>query len=360
MKAKYSPEKMTDIEYKLRDRVRGSLIGGAIGDALGYPVEFINSYTKIQQRYGERGITRLDIEQESGKALISDDTQMTLFTANGLLNAPRLGIDPRYTICRAYLEWLETQYGKHKGKAECWVRDVPELNHHRAPGNTCISALDAIRKGRDPMNHSKGCGGVMRIAPIPLYAASNFGMNIYEADRLAGEVAAITHQHPLGYIPAALMAHIIFRLLQEDEEPARSAMEIHIKEGMLIVKDLYRKEYEDLYRMEELTKKAVLLSSNEDSDLENIKQIGEGWTGEEALGIALYCSLKYLNNFEEAMIAAVNHGGDSDSTGAITGNILGAAIGYDAIPDFYKKDLEMHDLILHMADDIYRGEVTKF
>ena len=59
------------------------------------------------------------------------------------------------------------------------------------------------------------------------------------------------------------------------------------------------------------------------------------------------------------MIASVNHGGDSDSTGAVTGNILGAAIGYDAIPQFFKDDLEMHDLILHMADDLYLGEVTK-
>ena len=59
------------------------------------------------------------------------------------------------------------------------------------------------------------------------------------------------------------------------------------------------------------------------------------------------------------MIASVNHGGDSDSTGAVTGNILGAAIGYEAIPQYYKDDLEMHNLILHMADDLYRGEVTK-
>jgi ADP-ribosylglycohydrolase len=70
--------------------------------------------------------------------------------------------------------------------------------------------------------------------------------------------------------------------------------------------------------------------------------------------------MKHFDSFEDAMIAAVNHDGDSDSTGAITGNILGAAIGYDAIPDFYKKGLEMYDLILHMADDLYRGEVTKF
>ena len=59
------------------------------------------------------------------------------------------------------------------------------------------------------------------------------------------------------------------------------------------------------------------------------------------------------------MIAAVNHGGDSDSTGAVTGNILGAAVGYEAIPQFFKEDLELHDVILHMADDLYRGEVTK-
>ena len=69
--------------------------------------------------------------------------------------------------------------------------------------------------------------------------------------------------------------------------------------------------------------------------------------------------MKYFDNFEKAMIVSVNHGGDSDSTGAVTGNILGAAVGYNAIPQFYKEDLEMHDLILHMADDLYRGEVTK-
>ena len=108
----------------LQDRIRGSLVGGAIGDALGYPVEFVNSYSGIQQRYGERGITRLDIRQYSpgrdvqkDKAVVSDDTQMTLFTANGLLNAPQMGIEPKYAICRAYLEWLETQKGNRKDKA---------------------------------------------------------------------------------------------------------------------------------------------------------------------------------------------------------------------------------------------------
>ena len=77
---------MNDIKQK--DRVRGSLIGGAIGDALGYPVEFIFTYEDIQRQYGENGITKL----EATESLISDDTQMTLFTALGLLNAKEQNI----------------------------------------------------------------------------------------------------------------------------------------------------------------------------------------------------------------------------------------------------------------------------
>ena len=86
---------------------------------------------------------------------------------------------------------------------------------------------------------------------------------------------------------------------------------------------------------------------------------GEGGHGDEALAIAFYCALKHFDSFEEAMIVAVNHGGESDSTGAVTGNILGAAVGYEAIPQFFKDDLEMHDLILHMEVDSRNGSYQK-
>lgn len=350
----------------LQDRIRGSLIGGAIGDALGYPVEFIYSFGEIQKRYGERGITRLDTRQhwledaeQVGKAVVSDDTQMTLFTANGLLNAKKQGISLKYGICRAYIEWYLTQIGKKSPKyRDCWIGNVPELNHRRAPGNTCMSSLDDIYRGKDPMNNSKGCGGVMRIAPIPLYAAVDNRMDIIDADKLAGDAAEITHQHPLGYISAALMSHIIYRLAR-DIEPTQESLKHYVMEGVDMIRKQYKTYYNDVERMAELAERAIFLLDNGKTDLENIVHLGEGWTGEEALAIALFCALKHFDSFEEAMIAAVNHGGDSDSTGAVTGNILGAAIGYDAIPQFYKDDLEMHDLILHMADDLYRGEITK-
>ena len=89
-------------------------------------------------------------------------------------------------------------------------------------------------------------------------------------------------------------------------------------------------------------------------------ELGGGWVAEETAAIAIYCALTYFGNFERAMIAAVNHAGDSDSTGAVTGNLLGAAIGYDAIPQFYKDDLELHDVILHIADDLYLSKTTSY
>ena len=350
----------------LQDRIRGSLIGGAIGDALGYPVEFIYSFEEIQAQYGEHGITRLDTKQhwldeagQTGKAVVSDDTQMTLFTANGILNAKQKGMPGTLGITYAYIEWYLTQVGKRSNKYnDCWIGRLPELNKRRAPGNTCMSALYDIYRGKDPMNNSKGCGGVMRVAPIPLYAAADNRMSKTDAARLAGEAAEITHQHPLGFIPAALVAHIIYRLAL-DETPNRESFESYIHEGMTAMETLFPRYASEVKFMGELCDNAIMLASNSRPDLENVESIGGGWVGDEALAIALYCAARHFDDFEQAMIAAVNHKGDSDSTGAVTGNILGAAVGYEAIPQFFKEDLELHDVILHMADDIYRGEVTK-
>lgn len=199
----------------------------------------------------------------------------------------------------------------------------------------------------------------MRVAPIPLYATVDNRMDIMEADKLAGDAAEITHQHPLGYIPAALMAHVI-DCLTLDETPTRQSLDQYIREGIMHMKVIYPSCLSAIEELNELIERAISLSVMDKNDLESVEDIGEGWTGEEALAIALYCALKHFDSFEEAMIAAVNHGGDSDSTGAVTGNILGAAIGYEAIPQKFKDDLELHDVILHMADDLYRGEVTAF
>ena len=360
------------------DKIRGSLVGGAVGDALGYPVEFICSYEGIQKRYGENGITRLDTtqwwlpdEEKSGKAWISDDTQMTLFTACGLLNAKAQGKAPKYAICEAYLEWDYTQVGRKSSRhKDCWIGDVPELNNRRAPGNTCMTALQDILRGKDPYNNSKGCGGIMRTAPVALYGAvwrdtpegeplEGRISNIKDVDMLAADAAEITHQHPLGWLSSALEAHVIYRIMQKDC-PTVDDFKAYLSEGCDMLLSLYPNEGAGITQLRALTDKALGLVGSSASDVDNIEAIGEGWVAEETLAIAVYCAVKYFDNFEKAVIASVNHKGDSDSTGAVTGNILGAVVGYDAIPEFFKTDLELHDVILYVADDLWRGRTTKF
>jgi ADP-ribosylglycohydrolase len=355
----------------LKDKIRGSLIGGAIGDALGYPVEFCNS-KEILNHYGKLGITRFDLEpywlnksEHTGMAIVSDDTQMTMFTACGLVNTRRYGVSLLDSIQEAYLEWLTTQDNRYTLGAgpKCWITTIPEMNVRRAPGNTCLTSLQGIARKQTPVNKSKGCGGVMRIAPIPLYAAVDNRISIVDTDRLAGDVAQLTHHHPLGYIPAALMSHVIYRLVQE-ETPSRSKFEFYIREGMEQIKELYAVSKTSLRTMEQLVDKSLILSGNDQLDNINIEeQLGGGWVAEETLAIALYCIHRYFptdlsadalsTSFERSLIASVNHSGDSDSTGAVTGNIIGSITGYDAIPQYYKINLEHHETILKLADELY-------
>lgn len=349
---------------EINNRIRGSLIGGAIGDALGYPVEFL-SWGNIKNKYGATGITRYDRQFENsidkGLALVSDDTQMTLYTACGILNAEKDGTAIVPSICEAYTEWLLTQIRKKKeGFDQCWIGKLQEMNSCRAPGNTCINSLMELMNGYKPCNDSKGCGGVMRIAPIPLYGAVDNRMNISQVCKLAAEASELTHQHPLGYIPSAFVAYLVYRLAL-DENPTRENFITYIKEGLSFISDNFHKYNDAVGEFILLVDRAIFYAKSANDDVKNIENyLGRGWVAEETVAIAVYCSLAYFDDFEKAIIAAVNHSGDSDSTGAVTGNILGAAIGYETLPDFYKESLELHDVIIHIADDIYNGKETVY
>ncbi len=365
----------------MQDKIRGSLIGGAVGDALGYPVEFM-SLQAIKRKYGEKGIRRYQDFDRNGKAVVSDDTQMTLFTANGLLFGVTrlcahggLGAGLKDFVRYAYLDWLDTQAGVDDYKANhyCWIRDIVELNVQRAPGNTCMSALRAIKNHNEVRNNSKGCGGVMRVTPVGLMAAADeltkvkdySGNDVSrrnwtekEVVRLGGDCAEITHKHSLGYLPAAFMAGLVYYILMYEEEITFDIIESFLGAVYADVKQEYTsdREQQALDELWTLIEKAVnQAGDNTVLDENAIPRLGEGWTGDEALAIAIYSTLKHLDSFEDAIAAAVNHDGDSDSTGAICGNLMGAIVGYDAIPSHYTRDLELKELILEIADDIVQG-----
>ncbi len=362
----YIKNKIKEAEIHL-DAIRGCLIGGAAGDALGYPIEFMD-IASIYAEFGKNGITEYKLDQCTGKALISDDTQMTLFTANGLLFGDTRGAmrgiqgPPSIYVAKAYQDWLYTQtnsYGEsseQKNTRYSWLCDVPELYNRRAPGSTCISALYENKYKeykcnfiKTPKNNSKGCGGVMRVAPLAL----NYKfIDMEQLDMEAAEIAAITHSHSLGYMPAAVLCHIINKIVF----PADNKMSL--KNIVTEAKETTEKIFSGDEHISELTNLidlAIILSENNSDDIENIKQLGQGWVAEETLAIAIYCSLKYSTDFSKGIIAAVNHSGDSDSTGAVTGNILGALVGFKNIDVKWKENLECSNVVLEIADDICHG-----
>jgi len=374
----YQDEDQKDIDSALSsiketevhlNAIRGCIYGGAVGDALGYPVEFLDEESIFAQ-YGSRGISAYEKDRNSGKALISDDTQMSLFTANGLLVGDTRGKTrgirgwPRAYVAKAYQDWLKTQQStmqevnRHKRYTDAggfsWLLDIPELYSRRAPGTTCLSALredseydDYVKAAR---NHSKGCGGIMRVAPL---AVNYHNLDLEKLDMEGAQLAAITHGHSLGYMPAAVLVHIINRIVFPPKGRAMS-----LKEIVLEARDTAAKIFagdQNLPVLMAVIDCAVDLSENDLEDLDNIHMLGEGWVAEETLGISLYCALRYQDDFSSGIIAAVNHNGDSDSTGAVTGNILGALLGYDAIANQWKHDLELSDVILEIADDLCHG-----
>jgi ADP-ribosylglycohydrolase len=342
--------------FVTKKQAKDCLLGGAIGDALGAPIEFMG-LNEILAKFGPKGLT--DYSPAYGRlGAITDDTQMTLFTAEGLIGAYVRwcikGISSASSVTEfAYLRWLYTQensspptssddFCEHSLVDICgWLITKPELYHRRNPGNTCISVLSDLNQGiykkKSELNNSKGCGAVMRMAPAGLMMYG-FGDKAFST---GVELAALTHGHPTGQLPAGVFAEVISCLVG-----GNSLLEA-IEESIIKLKS-YPQHEETLNAIN----LALELAANENiSSVEAITKIGQGWVAEEALAISIYCSLK-AKSFREGVLMAVNHSGDSDSTGSITGNILGLIHGLTKIPRNWLKDLELREIISEIAVDL--------
>ncbi|WP_035698689.1 ADP-ribosylglycohydrolase family protein [Glycomyces tenuis] len=305
------------------DRILGCLIGGAIGDALGYQVEF-DSWPQIEREWGPSGVTELRYGR------VSDDTQMTLFTAEGLLEA--VEGEEFASVRRAYLRWYDTQTKPMPPMGSRGLAAEPWLYMRRAPGNACLSGL---AKGAEPgVNpQSKGCGTVMRSAPFGLLASSPDA-----AYELARQCSALTHGHPTAGAAAGAFAMMTAHLLDgETVQKAVSHTMLHLRQS------LDRSETADALQ------RAFELAGNVPPGPNSCAPLGEGWIAEEALAIAVYCLLG-TDDVRRALVAAVSHGGDSDSTGAILGNLLGAAYGCAALPPEWAAQVEGRETMAGLAE----------
>ena len=350
------------MKEKSLDKFKGCLFGGAVGDAFGYAVEFLN-IEQIREIYGSAGIAEMQLED--GVACVSDDTQMSLFTANGILVAETtrrlLGDDKNLErhLHNAYMDWHRTQrYGSSKGKEVCsWIYHVPAMHSVRAPGGTCLRSLSSGVLGTmdHPINSSKGCGGVMRCAPIGLFY-DRARTPVATVDLYGARSAALTHGHQLGFLSAAALVHIVNQCVYGDFDGENALFDI-ANDCVFSLRTEFA-AYEKVEQLCSLMEKAVALAKTECSPVSAIADLGEGWVAEEAVAISLYCALRFQDDFKAAIAAASNHSGDSDSTASITGNILGTHLGFDRIPPSFLEHLELSEVLRIISEDLYALAAT--
>jgi ADP-ribosylglycohydrolase/protein-tyrosine phosphatase len=338
-------------------RIRGCLLGGAVGDALGAPVEFL-SLGEIRAKFGPDGVR--EYAPAYGRlGAITDDTQMTLFTAEGLLRAEVRGslkgiCHPPSVVHHAYIRWLATQGVTPKatvaqGQApekwpDGWLVRQRQLWSQRAPGNTCLSALSsAVSLGELPTNDSKGCGTVMRVAPVGMLCSRSDSDRPWSAFEMGVDVSRLTHGHRSGCLAGGFFAELIACALVLDARPLRTAISA--------VREVLRRQDDHEEVLRAVDQAVGLADTAGESTPERIESLGAGWVAEEALAIALYAAL-VARDFEHGVRLAVNHGGDSDSTGSLVGNLLGALWGLEAIPQRWLDELELRDVIDEMARDV--------
>ncbi|MEM9894596.1 MAG: ADP-ribosylglycohydrolase family protein [Actinomycetota bacterium] len=322
---------MTDLS--LADRVAGCLLGGACGDALGAPLEFLDA----------GAVAALDTAAIAGMlpaykrqgGAITDDTQMTLFTAEAVIEMAERGeLDDREQleiVADAYLRWYETQTRRHR-RSDTGLLTDPTLFAQRAPGHTCMTALRKLAYDGElqATNDSKGCGTVMRAAP--------FGL----VDRvaLAGPASDLTHGHPTAAAASVALAEMIRRLLL-----GRSMMAA-VTGAM---DHLAAPDHPDHRPTIDALRSAVRLAEDGPPSQATVESLGGAWVAEEALAIAVLCALTG-EGWSDTLVRAVTHGGDSDSTGAIAGNLLGAAHGALDLPSTWLDRLEARITIETMAE----------
>src|SRR5262245_56638117 len=326
----------------LDDRFQGSFLGLAIGDALGYPTEFL-SLPQIHQRYGPRGIQDL----KGNPALHSDDTQTSMAVARSLIDAGQDGVE----------NWMEALVRE----LLAWLRS-PE--NDRAPGNTTIKGCERLETGvswtDSGLPESKSCGAIMRIAPIGLY---------YHSDpselRLAAWASSLaTHAHPTALVSAEVTAFCVYWAVagvapSEYEERAKALQPESVQAWEPILGKSWDragyaspKEYltqgwkELLFEVDKIAQ----ATAKDSSDICEI--LGGGSGADEALACALACVLRFPKDYAEAIKLCANTGGDSDSIASIAGAISGAYLGHNAVPKDWRKRIENRQLLVDLAKQL--------
>lgn len=340
-----------------QDQIRGCLLGGAAGDSLGFCVEEL-TLADIQEKYGPAGIQGYDTV--NGYAPVSSHTQLSMFTANGLLfgatRGATRGVMAPYVkyLEAAYRDWGKTQhYGgwNNRGKAYCWLCSLKEMYARRAPEPAVLYALERPQAGTmdEPVNRSRGPNGLTRCLPIGLF------LNPAETSRqeirlLGAESAALTHGDPLGFLPAAYLTDLLNRIIYGQPVSFRTVLH----QTRSAMEQQFGSRFTHISTIRDLLSWAETMAEEPAAPEEILGKL-RPTDAAAILAGACYVCLKFPGDYDRGIVAAVNHGGLSSALGAVTGALLGAQLGTEGIPEFYLEPLELRDILEELSDDLFQG-----
>lgn len=335
---------------------RGCLLGLAVGDAMGYTVD-TKTWPQIQEDYGPNGLLGYDLC--NGYADVTSHTQLAAFTCNGLLLGMTRGqVLGRMAPFVKYAEVGQKEWAIGQRRYDqphrnyCWVFRVPELRRRHCTDTRMLDTLNRVPLGtlEQPRNKYDGAGAIAAAVSVGLFADPK-RMEQEEIDRLGAETIAITHGSPLAFLPGAVITHLISRLLRDRKTP----LEEVIEEALTALQDQFGHEYVQVKEICALVRRAMQLGNGGNLNYVEALESLKCDTGAEVLAGAVYVSLVCRENFDEAMIAAVNHSGRSCAVASIAGAILGARLGAEALPEFYLECLESAPALVDLADDLIQG-----
>lgn len=339
-----------------RSAYRGCLLGLAVGDAMGYTVD-TKTWPQIQEDYGPHGLLGYDLV--NGYADVTSHTQLAAFTCNGLL----LGLTRGIVFGRmapfvkyaglAQREWAigQRRYDQPT-RNHCWVFKVPELRRRHCTDTRMVETLNRNLLGslEEPSTKHDTPASIASAVSAGLFGDPK-RMEQEEIDRLGAECVALTHGHPLAFLPGAVVAHLVSRCLRDHETP----LEELIEEALAALDDQFGREYRQVKDIIHLVHQAMTMAKDRSLSTVQAMEKLKCDTGADVLAGAIYAAVLWEKDFDHAMIAAVNHSGRSAAVSCLAGAILGARMGEEALPDFYMEGLEIAPALRDLADDLMQG-----
>ena len=339
------------------DAYRGCLLGLAIGDAMGYPVD-TKTWPQIQEDYGPYGLMGYDLR--NGYAEISSHTQLAAFSCNGMLLGLTRGqvygkMAPfvRY-VHLAQQEWAAGQRRYDQpGRNHFWVFRVSEMRHRHCTDTRMVETLNRCKPGslEDPVNKYDTPASLAAGIAAGIFGESG-RLGQKETDRLGAECVALTHGHPMAFLPGAVAAHLVSACLRHADKPLKAL----IRESLKALQSQFQRDFpREVSQITALAEQAMSLAEERLMQPVRAMERLKCDTGAEVLAGAIYAALLCEEDFDNAMVVAVNHSGRSAAVGCLTGAILGARIGQEDLPDFYMDGLYIADVLQELANDLVQG-----